>query len=774
MPLVFRTVLTAACSLAMVGLVQVAGGSAGAVVPLASDASTVAASALPHVMVAPNGTAWSTDPAHDQILGLTLAGAVLRLGLPAGSTPVGITLGPDGGIWFTEAGADVIGRLDKSGSVSTFPVPTPAAAPWDITTMPGDLMAITERAAGKLAILKPDGGVVGEIPVGDGSTQPSFIATGPDGALYFTEAASGEVGQYNHESVRQIAMPSPTSRPTDITAGPDGAMWVSEPGADRVARVTTTGAVSEVALPVGAAPAQLGAGPDGAMWVAEPGLRRVARISGLQPATSLSDPSLSVHSADVLGSMSGLVPTADGALDLSDASSAVPTRLRGMVSAPTPCVAGPACVGVDTAGDRSELTNVANGYLEGDSDPAPSPQLVAALHPRSWRIDGVGQYPTAAANGSTITYLLSDGWYDGTYGKSSLDPNGQEPPWADPSGYTAYIKNTVSSVLNAGYRIDYWDVQNEPNKACCGTISQQLWSYRLAYEAIKSVAPTAKVMGPSLAGFADAPYPTDGVFVNQNSLDLRTFLQYAVAHDEKWDALSWHEIAPDFNTQLNSVDTPNAVADHIRRARQLVAEFPAAGNPVLVVNEYADQSQSAPGFIVGFDSAIDGSGLGLANMSCWMESDAVGPYSGCKSGAVDGLFLRGGTVPTPNYRVQKAYADLAGAKLPVTTTDPAVTGMASVSGATVRVLLGKHGGCHPLGRPCSSAASTSAPRATVVSLAMHRPATAYVVSRSLITADSTSATVTSAVVVSDAWGNLVGFSGSLADGMALSLTVSPA
>ena len=735
--------------------------------------ATATVQALPHEAVAQNGTVWATDPAHDQLVGLTTAGATLRVALPVGSRPVGIVRGPDGLVWFTESGANVIARMEKTGAVTTFAVPTPNAQPWGITAMPGDLLAFTERATGKVGIAKPDGGVVGEIAVGDGTTQPTGIVTGADGSLYFTESATGQVAQYSHEVVTHFSLPSASSLPTEVTAGPDGAVYVSETAAARVARVTTTGAVADVALPSGSAPAQLDAGPDGAIWVAENGTNRVARVSGLLPATSLSTPTLAVTQRTVAAPASALVATADGALALANSTSITPSKVANAVATATPCAVGPACVGVDARQPLSAMTHVADGYLHGTS-PAPSASLLTDLHPMSWRISGLDEYPVAAGQGATITYLLSDGWYNQTYGQSSLNPNGQVPPWSDPTRYTAYIKNTVSAALAGGYRIDYWEVQNEPSKECCGTADQQLTMYQLAYDAIKSVAPTAKVMGPTLAGFADSPYPTSGVFVNQSNVDLQTFLSFAVAHGEHWDALSWHEISPDYNTALNSDNTPNAVADHVRRARALLAQFPGAGNPALVVNEYDSPGQTAPGFVVGYDAALEGSGAALAGMACWPETDASGTYSTCTSGAVDGLFLRGGVTPTALYWVQKAYADLGGNQVAVATDDPEVTGVASVNGGKVGLVIGKHGGCHPLGHVCSTVASTAAPRATVVSVRVPSAATTYLVTQSVIQPGALTPTTTTTSVTSDANGNLVAFSGTLNDGDAVSVTLQPA
>ena len=42
----------------------------------------------------------------------------------ADSNPYGITLGPDGAMWFAENGAGKIGRIDQSGSITEFPLPS--------------------------------------------------------------------------------------------------------------------------------------------------------------------------------------------------------------------------------------------------------------------------------------------------------------------------------------------------------------------------------------------------------------------------------------------------------------------------------------------------------------------------------------------------------------------------------------------------------------------------------------------------------------------------
>src|SRR5262245_45830415 len=68
------------------------------------------------------------------------------------STPTTIVVGPDGNLWFTEQGADKIGRITPTGVVTEFTVPPP-----------------------------------GSFPVG--------IAAGPDGNLWFTLAVGNQIGR---------------------------------------------------------------------------------------------------------------------------------------------------------------------------------------------------------------------------------------------------------------------------------------------------------------------------------------------------------------------------------------------------------------------------------------------------------------------------------------------------------------------------------------------------------------------------------------------------
>ncbi len=77
----------------------------------------------------------------------------------------------------------------------------------------------------------------------------------------------GAVVEFPTAHGQSVEFPIPTSGagPFDIASGPDGALWFSE--ADKVGRITTTGVIKELAS---ATPQQVAAGADGNLWFTSP------------------------------------------------------------------------------------------------------------------------------------------------------------------------------------------------------------------------------------------------------------------------------------------------------------------------------------------------------------------------------------------------------------------------------------------------------------------------------------------------------------------------
>lgn len=155
--------------------------------------------------------------------------------------PSGITLGPDGNMWFIAESTNSIGRISWSGSVTEFVVPVAAAfSEW-----------------GKL-----NGG----------------ITSGPDGAIWFVMDAANRIGRFDTVAgFTSYEIPTPSSSPTGITLGPDGNLWFTESTGGNVGRITSAGQITEFPVPTTDFMREITSGPDGNLWYS--GFQLVGRIS---------------------------------------------------------------------------------------------------------------------------------------------------------------------------------------------------------------------------------------------------------------------------------------------------------------------------------------------------------------------------------------------------------------------------------------------------------------------------------------------------------------
>ena len=140
----------------------------------------------------------------------------------SGSAPIYIATGADGNLWFTEAGANKIGRITIAGVITEFPVPS---------------------------------GAYGSLVV---------IASGPDGNLWFTEQGANKIGRITPSgAITEFPVPNGAGAPWGITSVPDGSMWFTGDSASAVGRIdlgvfsqptpiTMSGSVSDDGLPIGA------------------------------------------------------------------------------------------------------------------------------------------------------------------------------------------------------------------------------------------------------------------------------------------------------------------------------------------------------------------------------------------------------------------------------------------------------------------------------------------------------------------------------------------
>jgi len=163
---------------------------------------------------------------------------------------------------------------------NNYAVPTASSNPIGIAYGPDGNMWFTEAAAGNVARITP-GGAFTEFHVGAPADQLMRIASGPDGYIWFTMMVANRVGKISPDGsdVHYYDL-GIGSYPVGIVAGSDGAMWVTESLSNKVSRVTVGGAITSYIVPTGGAqPSGIAAGPDGALWFVEYNPGKIGRLT---------------------------------------------------------------------------------------------------------------------------------------------------------------------------------------------------------------------------------------------------------------------------------------------------------------------------------------------------------------------------------------------------------------------------------------------------------------------------------------------------------------
>src|SRR5262245_57095061 len=182
----------------------------------------------------------------------------------AGQVPFAISAGPDGRVWWAEQDDDgngAVGAVTEGGAVTRYPDEiTDEAGLADIAPGAG-VMWFTESLFDSIGRINVATGVVRRFDEGILNGEPTGIAVGPDGNVWFTEAESpGAIARFvpsTQEVTEFSAGLTPDGAPNDIVAGPDGSMWFTTLGA--IGQITLGGAIVEhtAGIPPDAAPQQL-------------------------------------------------------------------------------------------------------------------------------------------------------------------------------------------------------------------------------------------------------------------------------------------------------------------------------------------------------------------------------------------------------------------------------------------------------------------------------------------------------------------------------------
>ncbi len=320
--------------------------------------------------------------------------------------------------------------------------------------------------------------------------------------------------------------------------------------------------------------------------------------------------------------------------------------------------------------------------------------LLNALAPRFWRLSGyngvydfvvnAAQFPKT--HGTSVTVNLQD-FFNQKYGLPiRVDPACSA---AVDSCFASYaeLKSTWSSFADAFMKIavsqnfvmDYFDVFSEPNWGWENVTSPQLLElFAIAHDTARRHRPDIKIVAPSIGGIESDSSSFLRVFV--------PFLDYVVADGLRVDAISWHEFG-----------YPEEVVSRAAEMRRLIAERPALCKPAcpeIHINEYAGpESHLVPGVNVGWLYYLEKAGVDQAHRACWDDLGSfLRKWSSCWAG-FNGMLMDDDETPQPTYWVYRAYAEIAGIRVPVETSGARIVALASRDDPKkeIRILAGKYG-----------------------------------------------------------------------------------
>ena len=204
------------------------------------------------------------------------------------SSPIGITAGPDGALWFTNYGNNSIGRITTAGTVTNYTRRRHRLLRPRITAGPdGALVVHQPRRTTRSGASPPTGTVTNytgaehQRPVRDRDRTRTARCGSPTSRQRLDRA-------HHHRRHRhELHRPPASQQPGWDHAGPDGALWFTNNGNNSIGRITTTGDGHELHRPGIDAPSGIAAGPDGALWFTNSGNNSIGRITTTGTVTKL-------------------------------------------------------------------------------------------------------------------------------------------------------------------------------------------------------------------------------------------------------------------------------------------------------------------------------------------------------------------------------------------------------------------------------------------------------------------------------------------------------
>lgn len=187
------------------------------------------------IVAGADGNMWFYERLSKKLCNVTPDGTITALDMPANAGPIG--MGPDNNLWFVRPG--YLGRITATGDITEFPVSGNLAV---MAAGPDGYLWFVDTAAKSVVRMSVDGVVSGQFPIATAnctSPSPNNLVLGSDGALWMTQrfcqsimrvSLSGEVTEFSTAGI--------STQPYWIATGPDGNMWFTDYHDFNIGRLT--------------------------------------------------------------------------------------------------------------------------------------------------------------------------------------------------------------------------------------------------------------------------------------------------------------------------------------------------------------------------------------------------------------------------------------------------------------------------------------------------------------------------------------------------------
>jgi streptogramin lyase len=241
----------------------------------------------------PGGSIWLTlsgSGAGRELAKISPAGVVTEFNPANVTSPVGITAGPDGNIWVTQAGGVAMIPPGAPNTAQKFAINDIAG--FESHTVNGlGARGIARGRDGRLWVADFAGGRIARVTTNGAATffnvggGPQEVAAGRNQQIAYSNPGANpqEIGRITPGSnPRKTEVPN--TDPFGIEFATDRAYWIAQFAGDNLGRLTQDGEYSTLGgLGPNSGPRYLTRGPNNTLWVSLETAKKVARVRGVKP-----------------------------------------------------------------------------------------------------------------------------------------------------------------------------------------------------------------------------------------------------------------------------------------------------------------------------------------------------------------------------------------------------------------------------------------------------------------------------------------------------------